>query len=59
MGGLGVYRHLTQGSFPRKASGQLLPGFRVRVSGFGLHGSGFRFGVYASGFRFLVHEARS
>ena len=29
MGGLGVYRHLTQGGLPRKASGQLFlgPGF--------------------------------
>ena len=60
LGGLGIYRHLTQGRLSRQGLRSVASGFRVRVSGFGLEGSGFRFGSKLQGlgflFRGLVHE---
>ena len=60
LGGLGVYRHLTQGRLSRQGLRSVASGFRVRVPGFGLEGSRFRFGSKLQGlgflFRGLVHE---
>ena len=52
-GGAGRLQASPKGGFPGKASSQLLPGFRVRVSGFGLQD---RFGSTLQGLGFLFRE---